>query len=288
VGILALVGIFIYVDKKTKEQPVNPTDLIEPTPELNESEKYLVEVWNNNKKINSDYKAQLVFDSGLLNLPIVQAYNDIYNDKGELYTFYDRYGAVIDTLDKALNNCDMRRCNGNDVYIYMDWQSLAFNTWGSNFFDYRNALSDQNLILYVHHANRNTFGDEKAEEIQGTKLDLLLDKENYEENKYFYLVTNREIRTYEIAYVDVLDLTVEENLNIYRTYLDMDLSYQEDDYWNKYIRLLDKNAKYKTGVKLENTDKLLTISTCIQGDRNNKEIIVAKRVSSKIYQNPYS
>ena len=242
------------------------------------------QTWLDNKSKNADYIAQIEFESGLLNLPIVQAYNNLKNKNGEYYTFYSEGGNFVNSTNAETDGCDGVACNGNDVYIKINWETMNYDQWGSNFIDYRNNLDDQNIIIYGHHSSRVYFGDAKAEELQFTKLDYLLDQENYEKNKIFTLVLGEEIRQYEVAYVLKVDITNNENLNLYRTSINTNLAGIEDgDYYDEYMQILKNNSLYDTGIKLDKKDKFVTISTCIQGMPNLREIVIAKEIERGVY-----
>lgn len=284
-GILGIVIVglvsLIFVEKTDINKPGGITIDRETEIVYDDFEKGLIEEYEANKVKNDDYVGQIKFTSGLVDLPIVQTYDGMTKSDGSQYNIYDSVGNLLTTDEELSNGCS-GRCNGNDVYLYTDWETMKYNFWGSNFADYRNNLYDQNYIIYSHHASRYHFGDEAAEEIQGTKLDYLLKKENYDNNKTFYFVTENDIRQYEVAFVSVIDATAPENSIIYRNFINMNFDGTVDPKWSEYLSLLKNNRKYNTGVGLKEDDNLITISTCIQGDHNNKEIIVAKLVSRKL------
>ena len=130
-------------------------------------------MWLSNKTINEDYIGQIVFDSGLVDLPFVQA-KDVYREDGTPYVFYDSDGKPIE---------DYENHTGNDVYIWTSWKTGQYDRYeegGSVILDFSNDLNDQNLIIYGHHFARDW--DPKGNK-QFTPLDLLLSKENYESHR---------------------------------------------------------------------------------------------------------
>ena len=153
-------------------------------------------MWLSNKEINEDYVGQIIFDSGLIDLPFVQAKSTIRED-GEPYRFYTADGALVE---------DPYAYNGNDVYIWTSWKTGEYDRYeegGSVFMDYRNYLKDQNIILYGHHF----VGDWDPEgKKQFTPLDVLLNEENYEENKSLRLILDNEIRSYIVTHVFTIDI----------------------------------------------------------------------------------
>ena len=126
--------------------------------------------WLRNKAINHDYIGNIIFDSGLIDLPIVQA-TDVYDRNGNLYTFYTEEGQLVE---------DVEDYTGNDVYIWTNWKTREYDPYGdggSVFMDFRNNLKDQNLIIYGHHFARDF---DPSGSKQFTPLDALPEEENYE------------------------------------------------------------------------------------------------------------
>ena len=175
---LAFSGFF-----RKSEPAVNETVIEELKSNLMDPE--LRSMWLNNRQISEDYVGQIVFDSGLIDLPFVQA-KDVYKTDGYLYSFYDEEGNLVE---------DPGSHTGNDVYIWTDWKTGEYGLngdGGSVFMDYRNYLKDQNIILYGHHFARDY---DPSGSKQFTPLDVLLTEENYEENKYLKLILDNEIRS---------------------------------------------------------------------------------------------
>ena len=73
------------------------------------------ELYDNNKAINSDYLGQIVFDSGLINLPFVAS-------------------------------------KDNNDYLRRDFETKSYSVLGTVFMDYECDLECQNIILYGHNA----------------------------------------------------------------------------------------------------------------------------------------
>ncbi|MBQ1534920.1 MAG: hypothetical protein IIZ64_08935, partial [Erysipelotrichaceae bacterium] len=116
-----------------KEEPVEEITSNPMDPELRS-------MWLSNRAINEDYVGQIVFDSGLIDLPFVQAKGTIKED-GEPYRFFATDGTLVE---------DPYAYNGNDVYIWTSWKTGEYDRYGeggSVFMDYRNYLKDQNIIL---------------------------------------------------------------------------------------------------------------------------------------------
>lgn len=235
--------------------------------------------WEQNKKINDDYIGEIIFDSGLLEISFVQA-KSIYDRNGKLYHCYNRDGSLVtDTADKT----------GNDVYIYTDWKTMKYDlieNGGSVFMDYRNELSDQNLIIYGHQFPSGSNLDPERKKAF-TPLEKLLSYENYEENKNVKLILENEVREYELVsayYFDSTDDSYWEKCQYWRVNFNYDdyADIYDEEYFSNYIDFIKTVQLYDTGVEIDPTaDKLLTFQTCVS-DRTGElyEILVFKQISS--------
>lgn len=275
VALLAGSWTYIWIrDRKTPEKPDNdPTEVIEE-PVVDPELLKLKWLWEQNKQINEDYVGELFFDSDLINVSFVQA-KDVYKPNGELYEFYTQGGSVVK---------DPTGYTGNDVYIWKYWKTGAYDyndNGGSVFLDYRNELSDQNLIIYGHHFS--VWNDETRTKAF-TPLERLLNEEEYEANRYATMVLGNEIRKYELVCVYEFDATVDrfyDDFQYWRTEYNYDdyLGYYDDDYYQKYINAISSQQLYPTAAKLTTADKTLTLQTCISGHTGELfEIVVLKQI----------
>ncbi|MEE3408367.1 MAG: hypothetical protein VZQ95_03145, partial [Erysipelotrichaceae bacterium] len=148
---LALLGsLFVLINagviklpEKKDDTPAEEVVVVEPDENEKKKEEYR-KLYDENKAINEDYVGQIIFDSGLVDLPFVQAKSTIRED-GEPYRFFAADGTLVE---------DPYAYNGNDVYIWTSWKTGEYDRYeegGSVFMDYRNYLKDQNIILYGHH-----------------------------------------------------------------------------------------------------------------------------------------
>ena len=127
----------------------------EPMVEVNEDEKALVNtLWETKSVKSDDYVGTITFESGIIDLPFVQG-------------------------------------RDNETYYRTDWETMKYDEEGSIFLDSSNTLDDQNLILIGHYvyASYDASGTHKF-----TPLVKLIDKENYENNKYVKLYLENEVR----------------------------------------------------------------------------------------------
>ncbi len=279
--IVALIG-FLLIDiyvlwgriKNPKEVKPEPGPIEETeTISLSMPAEFKDE-WLRNKAINPDYIGNIIFDSGLVDLPIVQA-TDVYDRNGYLYIFYTEEGQLVE---------DPEDYTGNDVYIWTNWKTREYDPYGdggSVFMDFRNNMKDQNLIIYGHHFARDW---DPAGTRLFTPLDVLLEEENYEANKSLKLILANEIREYVITNVFIIDIDNEFDLNFMRRNMNEDFSgNSEPGFFNDYIEYVNQENRYEISEKLDETDNILTLVTCMQHQPQYRQLIIAKETNRTQY-----
>ncbi|MBR4461438.1 MAG: class B sortase [Erysipelotrichaceae bacterium] len=275
-GALIVLGWFVIKDRQKTEEPIEDDVIVvpveEPEPVIDEERKKQLQEY---EAINKDYVGQIVFDSGLIDLPFVQA-KDVYDENGKLYKFYDEKGHVV---------TDPTGYTGNDVYIWTNWKTGKYDysdEGGSVFMDYRNEPDDQNLIIYGHHYARDW---DPTGSKQFTPLDVLLDEENYQDNKMLKLYLENEVRSYVVTNIFIIDIYNEKQLQILRNDMAVDFYNREDpDFFESYIPYIDSISKYDTKEPLKKDDRLLTLVTCIQHQPQYRQIILCKEVKTENYE----
>ena len=178
--VIIIIDSFLAFDIFFKDKSVSIKEVIENITEKEDSFD-----WQYYEDINEDYVGQIVFDSGLINKPVVQA-TSCYKSDGTPYRFFNKDGSIATDIDNY---------TGNDVYIWMDFETMEYdydNKGGSIFMDYRNVLSDQNLIIYGHYFS--TLYDKDVERVKAfTPLEKLLDESNYKKNSKVKLILENNL-----------------------------------------------------------------------------------------------
>lgn len=237
--LLSAVMVFVLTTLKPSTDVVEPNPTTTPTTTtetVSGDSEFLT-----NKAINDDYIAQLKFESGLLNFPVLQ---------GET----------------------------NDTYITTEWQSMEYDIEGSIFMDYRNIYEgeneDENLVIYGHYV----YADERA---KFGPLHDLKEESNYEANKYITLEFENEIRRYEVARVFYCQLVDDGNGNYLYTQDDMQYYHTnfDEEYFDVYMQAIEDNQFYDTGVEISHDDHLLTLQTCVRNRDDLRLIVIAKEIS---------
>ena len=137
---------------------------------------------------------------------------------------------------------------------------------GSVFIDYRNNTNSRQINIYGH--NSTKFNPPFK------VLEGYLNKDYYNEHKYFEFMVNDETRKYEIFSVIVADKDSSEE--------HMQFSYKKDSDWLKHFQRLKKKSKYKINVTVNKNDKIIVLQTCIFGRYHDKLlVIVGKEIERK-------
>ena len=137
---------------------------------------------------------------------------------------------------------------------------------GSVFIDYRNNTNSRQINIYGH--NSTKFNPPFK------VLEGYLDKDYYNEHKYFEFMVNDETRKYEIFSVIVANKDSSEE--------HMQFSYKKDSDWLKHFQRLQKKSKYKINVTVNKNDKIMVLQTCIFGRYHDKLlVIVGKEIERK-------
>ncbi|MGM9874894.1 MAG: class B sortase [Bacilli bacterium] len=137
---------------------------------------------------------------------------------------------------------------------------------GSVFIDYRNNTNSKQINIYGH--NSTKFNPPFK------VLEGYLNKDYYNEHKYFEFMVNDEVRKYQIFSVIVADKDSSEE--------HMQFSYKKDSDWLKHFQRLQKKSKYKINVTVNKNDKIIVLQTCIFGRYHDKLlVIVGKEIERK-------
>ena len=195
------------------------------------------------REINNDVKAILVFQSGLIEQPVLRGTN-------------------------------------NDFYLYHDWTNHQYRSWGSIMMECRDVFpeEEQNTAVYGHYVYPIRTPDRT---VMFTPLALLMNQENYEPNKYLAMVTDKEIRYYEIASVVNIALVDHDYLP---SDMEYDISNFDEAYFENYMRRVEDREYYDTGIDIAYTDHMLTLQTCIENYPDNREIVLCRELERIIFE----
>ena len=209
-------------------------------------------------------------------------YQDLYNEFYEkAYVKDDYIGQIV--FESGIINEPVMQGDTNETYLRRNFETYKYEICGPVFMDYIcDVETDQNLILYGH--NRST-GVDPEHVMMFSPLHVLEKEENYEANKIIYMVYADRVDVYLVASVYPIKVVEKEDGNQYLVkgeplyYLN---NYGVEEF-ETYIEGVKMKQLYDTGIKLVNTDKLLTLQTCYE-DKLDKLIILAKRIETLYYK----
>lgn len=182
-------------------------------------------LWLRYQKINPDLKAVLVFENGLLSLPVVQTHD-------------------------------------NTTYLKTGFNGL-YDRKGTPFLDCRDCLSDPAFLIYghlVYYDSTKSF----------SPLEKLENQDAYEKNQTFFLVTDKEIRTYEI--ISVFRIVIQDHSFDQRK----SFFHDQNDFEN-WIGYAEKHNEIQTWKQAEITDRFCLLQTCVRENDNERLIVLARQ-----------
>lgn len=239
--LLISIGVLFAILNGTKEN----TEVIENNPsKLNNLYLKDIAEYDEYSNLNKEFIGIIKFESNLIDLPFVKA---------EIKT------TAQDAYDK---------------YLRTAWDTMEHDEEGSIFMDPYNHINDQNLVLYGHYVypEYDPSGSHKF-----TPLHLLKEESNYESNKYIDLILKNEVRRYEISnvYYAKTDTDSDQPLEKGMEYM---FSNFNDDALEYYMKRVNEEEFYDTGVEIGPDDKFLTLQTCVENRDDLKLIVIAKEI----------
>ena len=164
------------------------------------------------------------------------------------------------TVDGTNINYPITKGTDNSFYLNHDInKSLKLSGW--TFMDYRNAndLSDNNTIFYGHNlANKTAFGS----------LSNVF-KDEWIENSNHYIVILNETgkKVYEVFSIYSIEPEAYYLQN----------NFDKDDDFGMFVNTLKNRSVHDFKVEVEKTDKIITLSTCTD-DNKNRNVVHAKLI----------
>ena len=170
----------------------------------------------------------------------------------------------------AIDNVVMWTPEDPDKYLHLDFY-CSYSNRGTLYLDEDcDVWNSDNLIIYGHHMQSSAmFGD----------LDLYAQESYWADHKTIQFDTIYQEQTYEVVaafYARILY----KNEEGFRYYQFIDAA--DEDAFNEYVRFIDENQCYDTGVDIAYGDQLLTLSTCAYHVENGRFVVVAKRIEPDV------
>lgn len=202
---------------------------------------------------------------------IREKYPDIDFPDGMNPSFADLYARNSDLAGwismPALDiNFPVVQAADNDYYLRRDFYGKS-TAYGNPFFDFRNHLQtlDRNTVLYGH----NMRHDDK---LFGT-LERYRDPATFLASPLIGLSTLYQDYTFKVCAVFISNSVANDDNGDVFNYI---FTETDADGFRRYLAELKKRQLYDTGVDLNLTDRLLTLSTCCYDFENARLVIVAR------------
>lgn len=159
--------------------------------------------------------------------------------------------------------------SNNEYYLHRSFDK-AETKYGNPFMDYTNHLLplDRNTVLYGHHM--------KTGSQVFTDLVKYRDIDTFKKNPTIQFSTLYADYTWKIYGVYLTNALPSHDNDYVLNYIFTDL--ESDESFMNYIKTVDERKLYSTGVDIQPTDKILTLSTCEYDWEEARLVVVARLV----------
>ena len=239
--------------------------------------KWLIDSKNNNNQINNIINSTKVISVKDNNNTEYVNQDEI--SKSDPYWYYIKYNLInVDFKKLKIKNPDtvgwiqvkgtninypFVQTNNNDFYLNHSFNK-KYNSAGWVFMDYRNNKNDfdKNTILYAHGRLDNTMFGTLRKALNG---DWLKNKSNY----VIKLSTETENTLWQVFSLYRIPTT-----NDY-----LKTNFYNDNSFLEFGNMLIKRSEYNFNTKINESDKILTLSTCYND--NDKVVLHAKLIKKE-------
>lgn len=184
----------------------------------------------------------------------IKAYKELYDKNNDFKGWLKIPGTSI--------NYPVVQAKDNDFYMHRNF-NMKYQYCGIPFMDYQCTINPEstNLIIYAHNMK------------DGSMFAPLLkykDKEYYKEHNR--IIFNSIYKKAEYDIVSVMQVKADDFP--YHTFINSD----NEREFNSFINDIKGLSLYNTNTDVKFSDKLLTLSTCSYNVKNERMVIIAKRV----------
>lgn len=223
----------------------------------------------------TDELQNLIDESADLTLEEAQAlYPNVDFPEGMQPKFYKNYALNQDfvgwlTIEGKNISLPIVQADDNDYYLYRDFFGVDTD-YGNPFMDYRNTIErpyDQNTILYGHYMRDNMIFSSLKEylSISGFQESPIIDFDNlFEDTKW---------KVYAV-YLTNADPASDNGYSFDYLYT----NFPSEESFESFIRAVDERKLYTTGVDINSSDKIITLSTCSYNYSDERLVVVGRLV----------
>lgn len=190
---------------------------------------------------------------------VLPAYEPLYEKNSDLFGWLK-----ID--DTPIDYPVMHTPDEPERYLRRDFDK-KYSLEGIPFLDGKCPPDGNYFIVYGHNMDNETmFGS----------LPYYEDKEYRDGHSIIYFDTLYEKREYEVFAAFYSKVYDSSDQTSFKYYLYFDLS--DPEKFSEFVRGVEAEAIYPTGINVEYGDELLTLSTCNYHTDNGRFVVVAKRI----------
>lgn len=191
--------------------------------------------------------------------PMLAAYEPLYRKNHDLWGW-------LTIEDTAVNFPVMHTPRNPEYYLHRAFdRTSAFS--GVPFMEARCYYGCGNYLIYGHHMKNGTmFAD----------IVNYASEEFWQEHPLIYFDTLYEYGTYEVIAAFYSKLFPASDTDAFRYYYYTDLT--DPAVFDEYVEQVLSAAVYDTGLRAAYGDQLLTLSTCEYSAKDNRFVVVARRI----------
>lgn len=190
---------------------------------------------------------------------MLSRYSDLYARNNEMFGWLKIDGTVIDYPV-------VRNGASNAYYLHKNFDK-KYSYAGIPFADYQCSAESENIIIYAHNMNNGTMFRE---------LLKYSSKDFYQKNMNISFDTLYNRYVYRIIAVFRTAVGASDEFKYY----EFTNAADEVDF-DIYVQECIKRSLYKTGETAHYGENLLTLSTCSYNRKNERFVVVAKRIAEK-------
>ncbi len=243
--VLSVVNIAKKPDEQTELETGASDYILNGGEKINALAETLTGVVSNNMKKQGSYPEG-----------IIEELKQPYSVNNNLVGWLSIPGTELDTA--------VLQSNDNSKYLKKDFYerstvSTTSTNYGNLYLDYRcmNDGINKNMVIHGHTTSR--MGSDVPKQAFRSLYDYK-DKQNFIDSPVIKYSTLYEEYTYKICAVFLSTTQPSSDNGYFFNYIYPDMS---DNNMVGYIEQVKQRALYETGVSLEPTDKIITLSTCI-------------------------
>ncbi|RGW96270.1 class B sortase [Paraclostridium sordellii] len=183
-----------------------------------------------------------------------------YSESKNLITIYPNYKFWL-KLDNTNIDYPVVQTDNNDYYLNYDFYNKLSSS-GSIFMDYRDNVKSKNIILYGHNMRNKTMFN---------NLLKFKDKDFFDKNNKIRVFKDNKEYIYEVFSVYTTDSKYDYLIT----------NFNNPNEFKNYINNIKNKSLFKSDIKVNSNDKIITLSTCSYEFDDARTVVHAKLLNNK-------